>query len=254
MGTIDPAGEVAGRRIIGHHPRLVIVVMILAVAVVEARGPGVVKAILGVKLSEIGIAIGNIKRFIEAGFAIDVHRMAGIQIENSAAVKRRAVVAVRIGRGHRRPFTKPGQGRGDKAAFVFTKIAPVILILVFPNQPVRQIRAFDGAGDVEAAGTAAKAGGRRGNRTRELPLRPFGDDVDQPAGVEDTVQRRSWPLQDFHPFGGGVKTAWQHGAQTVGHDRAVAVGAEAAAGKGVLGTAEGVGLHHVSDVIQRLIE
>ena len=34
----------------------------------------------------------------------------------------------------------------------------------------------------------------------------------------------------------------------------VQIGAEAAAGKGVLGTAEGVGLHHVSDVIQRLIE
>jgi hypothetical protein len=36
--------------------------MILAVAVVEARGPGVVKAIFGVQLREIGIAIGNIKR------------------------------------------------------------------------------------------------------------------------------------------------------------------------------------------------
>lgn len=47
----------------------------------------VVKAILGVELSEIGIAIGNIKRFIEAGFAIDVNRMAGIQIEDSAAIK-----------------------------------------------------------------------------------------------------------------------------------------------------------------------
>lgn len=70
--------------------------MILAVAVIEARGPGVVKAILGVELSEIGIAIGNIKRFIEAGFAIDVNRMAGIQIEDSAAIKGGAVVAVRI--------------------------------------------------------------------------------------------------------------------------------------------------------------
>ena len=254
MGTIDPAGEVAGRRIIGHHPRLVIVIVILAVAVIEARGPGVVKAILGVELSEIGIAIGNIKRFIEAGFAIDVNRIAGIQIEDSAAIKGGAVVAVRIGRGHRCPLAKPGQGRGDKAAFVFTEIAPVILILIFADQSVRQICAFDGAGDVDAAGAAAKAGGGPGNRTGELPLRPFSDDVDQPAGVEDTVQRRGGPLQDFHPFGGGVKAARQHGAQAVGHDRAVAVGAEAAAGKGVLGTAEGVGLHHVSDVIQRLIE
>ncbi len=45
---------------------------------------------------------------------------------------------------------------------------------------------------------------------------PFSDDVDQPAGVEDTVQRRGGPLQDFHPFGGGVKAARQHGAQAVG--------------------------------------
>ena len=87
MGTIDPAGEVAGRRIIGHHPRLGYRYSDPAVAVIEARGPCVVKAILGVELSEIGIAIGNIKRFIEAGFAIDVNRMAGIQIEDSAAIK-----------------------------------------------------------------------------------------------------------------------------------------------------------------------
>ncbi|SLX47195.1 Uncharacterised protein [Klebsiella quasipneumoniae] len=254
MGTVNPAGEVAGRRVIGHHSRLVIVVVILAVAVIEARGPGVVKAILGVQLGEVGIAIGNIKRFIEAGFAIDVHRMPGIEIEDSAAVEGGAVVAVRIGRGHRRPVAKPGQGRGDKAAFVFTKVAPVILILIFADQPVRQIRAFDGSGDVDAAGAAAKAGGGPGNRTGELPLRTFGDDVDQPAGIENTVQRRGGSLQDFHPFGGGVKAARQHGAQAVGHDRAVAVSAEAAAGKSVLGAAKGVGLHHVGYVIQRLIE
>ena len=87
--------------------------------------------------------------------------MAGIQIEDSAAIKGGAVVAVRIGRGHRCPLAKPGQGRGDKAAFVFTEIAPVILILIFPNQSVRQIRAFDGAGDVDAAGAAANKNGAK---------------------------------------------------------------------------------------------
>lgn len=55
-----------------------------------------------------------------------------------------------------------------------------------------------------------------------------------PPGSRIPYSVEAGPFQDFHSFGGGVKAARQHGAQAVGHDRAVAVGAKAAAGKGVL--------------------
>jgi hypothetical protein len=53
VSGIDTAGQIAGRRVVGHHPGLVIVVVILAVAVVEAGGPGVVKMIFGIQLREV---------------------------------------------------------------------------------------------------------------------------------------------------------------------------------------------------------
>jgi len=70
--------------------------MILAVAVVEAGGPGVAETVFGIQLREIGITVGNIKRFIKTRFAIDVHRMAGVQIEDGAAIEWGTVVTVRI--------------------------------------------------------------------------------------------------------------------------------------------------------------
>ena len=92
--AVDPASQVAGRRIIGHYPGLVIVVVILTVTVIKARGPGAVKTVLGIQLGNIGITIGDIKGFIETGFTIDVDRVAGIEVENGAAVKRGAVIAM----------------------------------------------------------------------------------------------------------------------------------------------------------------
>ena len=167
--------------------------MIPAVAVIEARGPCVVKAILGVELGEVGIAIGIIKRFIEGVLR---STFTAWPVFRSKIVPR---VKGRCSRGANRRVTvarSPNQVRkgGDKAAFCFTEIAPVIFILIFPINR-RQICAFDGAGDVDAAVPPPKLVGCRGNRTGEPPLRTFGDDVNQPAGVENTVQRRAGPFR-----------------------------------------------------------
>ena len=254
MGGVNAPGQVAGGRIIGHDPSLVIVVVILAVAVVEAGGPGLVEPVFGVKLRQVGIAVGNVKRFVKTRFTIDVNGLFGREIENRPAIERRIVVAMRVRHVHRGAVAKPGQGRGDKAALLFAKVAPVVFILIFADDPVRQPRPFDGPGDVKLAAAAAKAGGGRRNRAAEGFLRAFGHHVNQPAGVENAVQRRGRAFQHLHALGGGVEAARQDGAQPVGHNGTVAVGAETAAGKGVLGAAEGIGLHDVSDVIQRLVE
>ena len=108
MGGVDAAGQVAGRRIVGHYPGLIVVVMILAVAVVEAGGPGVAEPVFGIQLREVGITVGNIKRFIKTRFAIDIHRMTGVQIEDGAAIEWGTVVTVRIGDVHRCPLAEPG--------------------------------------------------------------------------------------------------------------------------------------------------
>ena len=192
--------------------------MILAVTVVKAGGPGIVQAIFGVQLRQIGITIGHVKRLVKARFPIDVDRVTGIKIEDGTAIERSIVVAMGVRHVHRRPVAKPGQGRGDKAAFLFTKVAPVILMLVLADDPVGQPRAFDGAGDVKLAGTAAKAAGGGGNRAAEGSLRAFRDDVNQSAGVKNAVQRGGRAFQYFYAFGGGIKAARQNGTQTVGHD------------------------------------
>ena len=94
MCGIDAAGQVAGRRVVGHYPGLIVVVMILAVAVVEAGGPGVAETVFGIQLRQIRFAIGDIKRLIKTGFAIHIHRVFGVEIENGAAIERGFIVAM----------------------------------------------------------------------------------------------------------------------------------------------------------------
>ncbi|MNS71177.1 hypothetical protein D3C72_1045370 [compost metagenome] len=151
-------------------------------------------------------------------------------------------------------IAKPGQRRRDKGAALFAEITPVILSLILTRQAIRQTCAFNRAGHIELSGAAAKAGGGRRDRTAELSFRVLRYHVNQPARIEDPVQRRRRAFQHFDALRRSIKAARQHGAQAVGHDRPVTVCAKTTAHKRILRPAKGVGLHHVADVIQRFVE
>ena len=161
---------------------------------------------------------------------------------------------MRIEHGHGGIVAEPGERRGDKGAAFGAEITPVILVLIFARQAIRQARAVNRAGNINLSGAAAKAGRGSGEGTAEGLLRAFGDDVNQAARIENAVERRGRAFQHLYALGCGIKAARQHGAQAVGHDRAVAVRAKSAAHEGILRTAQGVGLHHVADVIERFIQ
>ena len=189
LGRIHAAGQVAGFCIVGHHAGLVIAVFILAVAVVELRGPLAVKTVFRVQLRQIGLTIGHVKRLVKAGFAIDINGFFSVEIEDRSAIERRFIVAMRIEHGHGGIIAEPGERRGDKGAAFVAKITPVIFVLILTREAIRQTRAVDRAGHIDLSGAAAKAGGGGGQRTTEGSLRAFGDDVNQAARIENAIQR-----------------------------------------------------------------
>ncbi|MNV09635.1 hypothetical protein D3C71_1001340 [compost metagenome] len=254
LSGVHTAGQVAGGGVIGHHAGLVIRVFILAKAVVEFGGPLAVQAIFGVQLSQIGFTVGDVERLVEARFAIDIHRLLGRQIEDRPAIERGLIIAVGIEHRDGGVIAKPGQGRRDKRAALFTEITPVILFLIFTREAIGQSRAFNRVGHVELPGAATEAGGGRGDRPAELLLRALGHHVNKPARIENAIQRRRRAFQHFDALRRGVKAARQHGAQAVGHDRPVAVSPKTTAHKGILRATKRVGLDYVADVIQRFVE
>jgi hypothetical protein len=66
----------------------------LAKAVIEFGGPLAVQAIFSVKLRQIGIAVGHVKRLVKTGFTIDIDRLFGIEIEDGSPVERGFIVAM----------------------------------------------------------------------------------------------------------------------------------------------------------------
>ncbi|MPN13214.1 hypothetical protein SDC9_160534 [bioreactor metagenome] len=94
LSGINTAGKISACRIISHHASLIIAVFILTKAVVEFRCPFAVETVFGIQLRQIRFAIGDIKRLIKTGFAIHIHRVFGVEIENGAAIERGFIVAM----------------------------------------------------------------------------------------------------------------------------------------------------------------
>ncbi|GJE60691.1 hypothetical protein MPOCJGCO_2805 [Methylobacterium trifolii] len=254
LRRVGAPGQHAGAGVVGDRPRLVVLVEIVAVGVVEVHLPGVAQDAFDLDAGDVALARGDVVAFVEAAVAGHGHRLAGGRIEHRAAVEGRLVVRVLVVQPHHRLVALPGQRGGEHLLVLGAEVAPVFLVAVLGDEAVGEVGARDRPGLVhlDPAAVEARAPGLEVAGLDEARL--LGDDVDEPARIEDAVERRGRALEHLDPLRGRHEGPRQRRAQSVAQDRAVAVVAEAPADEGVLGAAQRVGLGDARDVDERLVQ
>ena len=181
-----------------------------------------------------------------------------VRVERGAAIERRMEFPVLVGHRDLRIAAVPRERRRDEGLPVFAEVAPVLLVRLVDDQPVREPRVADRPGRIEgrAAAVLAVPERRRAERDRvvALELRLLGDDVDHAARVHQPVQQRRRSLQHLDAVDRRVERAPLHERHPVLHDRAVAVAAEAALHDRVLRARERVALRDAADVAERVVQ
>ncbi|MNE00598.1 hypothetical protein D3C80_930110 [compost metagenome] len=137
--------------------------------------------------------------------------------------------------------------------FIGAKIAPVILMLTLGDKTESKT-VSQRAGDVEGTTAATKAAGGTADACIPVVLRFFADQINDAAGIENSVQQRGRAFQHLNAIGGGIHAQPLIAADTVDKYRAVRVDAKAAFDKAVLCATQGITLSHAADEFHRIID
>ena len=189
-GRIGAPGHQTGVVIGRHEPRLIVVVIVAAVAITGIERPAVVQAMLHTQVHRIRTPGGDVEGFVQASIARDVEHLAGFRIDLRASVEWHRIFHVFVGDRDLGVLAIPGQRRRNHCLIDAAEIAPVIDVLFVGDQPVGQTAIAQWPGEIYLLASATKAGAECRDRVSGFQLWLFGHHVDDPTGVLHAIQHR----------------------------------------------------------------